>query len=254
MSDIGRYRPDTARWVIDQIKLMKSRQFYSPAELLAALGAPANQNAIHVQNTELSAAPAYACMQVKGIRNPDSGSVDRTYLQVEQPSDQYGRDGWYVFNGPEKIPVDGYGVAYAGPHAKVLGFSGSFGDRCLPLTGTWYVTKDPTGWMHFGGSDDVSEDVIRVLCSPIMSTTAIFEPPGGGIPALSASTMGKATCDLKQISVDGSGNASTAAATDENSSQITHTVHNMATTAVAGSADIQAVLIGGVWIANWEQC
>lgn len=251
---IGRYEPDTARWVIDQIKSMMSRQYYSPAELLAGLGSDANQRSIHVKNTDAADAPGYACMQVVGIQNPYSSTVvDRTYLEVEKPSDQYGRGGWYVFNGPEEIAADDYGVAYGGPSVKVLGFSGSFGDRCLPIIDDWSITKDPTGWMHFAGSDDTATDLNRVLVSPILSSVAIFETPSGGIPAAS-SDLGKATCDLYSLDLDGSNDASYVAADDEDDTQIEHTVYNMALESVAGSAKIQAVLVDGLWIANWEEC
>lgn len=255
---IGRFEPDTARWVVDRLKWLLSQQSYSQGEVLAAMTASANQRAIHVRNTDTEDAPGYACMQVVGIANPPSEQVDRTYLEVQQPSDQYGRDGWYVFNGPEIIAADDYGVAYAGPHAKVSGYAGSFGERCLPIPFDWAVTRDPTGWMHFAGSDDTptatDTDLIRVFCSPITSIVAVFETPVGGIPAISGGTLGKATCDLYELSVDGSGNATYSAATDEDSTQITHTVRNMSSETVFGSIKIQATLIDGLWIANWEDC
>ena len=250
---IGRYEPDTARWVVDRLKWLLSQQTFSPNELLAALGGVANQRVVHVRNTDAADADPYACMQVVGIENPASGSVDRTYLQVQKPTDQYGRDGWYLFNGPEEIPADGYGVAYEGPHARVYGISASVGDRCLPQVNDWQVTKDPTGWMHYCGADDVADDVSRVLCNPIMSIVAFFETPVGGIDAASTS-YGKATCDLKKPSLDGSNDLTLAAALDETSTQITHTVYNQSSDAVGASQIIQAVLIDGLWIANYEDC
>lgn len=252
--EIGRYDPTTAKWVVDSIKLLLSKNYAAPGEMLASMRASANQNAIHVRNTDTEDAPGYACMQVIGIENPSGGAIDRTYLQVTQPTDQYGRDGWYVFNGPEVIAASGYGVAYAGGHGKVYGFAGSFGDRCLPQVDSWQVTKDPTGWMVFAGSDEVATNTYRVFSSPIMSSAAWFQTPVGGIPAFAASTFGKATCDLYSGSLDGSNDLTFTAATDEDSSQITHTVYNQSVDPVGAAEKIQAVLIDGLWIANYEDC
>ena len=252
--EIGRYDPATAKWVVDSIKMLQSKVFASQGEMLAAMRAASNQRTLHVRNTDTVDAPGYACMQVIGFQNPASGSRDRSYLQCKRPTDQYGRDGWYVFAGPEGVAADGYGVAYRSDSVLVAGYTASFGDRLLPTVGAWTATKDPTGWMIFGGNDDVDTDVCRVFCTSIMSGAAWFETPGGGIPAFASGTFGKATCNLLYGSLDGSNDLSHIAATDEDDTQITHTVYNQSVDPVGASEPIQAVLIDGLWIANYEDC
>jgi len=252
---IGRYDPDTARWVVDRIKWLLSQQYVAPGELLAALGSTADQNAIAVRNVDISNADAYACMQVTGVENPSASETvkDYTYLTVTQPTDQYGRDGFYVFNGPEPIAANGYGIAYDSPQILAIAAgSGSVGDRYLPQTSSWELDKDVSGPYVLAGSDDVASNTYRFFRDPIV--TAWFTTPGGGIPAASSGTWGKATCTLRTKSVDGSGNVSLANAQDCASTSITHTVHNPSETAVGAGVDIEATLTEGLWEANWEDC
>lgn len=81
----------------------------------------------------------------------------------------------------------------------------------------------------------------------------LFQTPSGGIPARSGTTLGKATCDAYYLSFDGT-DATIGALTDAGSTQLTDTVFNMSTSAVAGSVYIQAVRIWGLYVANWEEC
>lgn len=253
--EIGRYSPTTAKWVIASIKQMQKRMaaFATIKQVRAIAGVSHDHNAIHVENTDAEDAPPYACMQVVGRRNPPSDRRDYLYLQVQRPTDQYGVDGWYVFNGPETIAADGFGVAYAQEHARVYGVTGSVGDRLLPKIDSWQLTKDPTGWMVLIGSDDVYDDTYRILNCP-MTGRAWFKTPGGGIDAATGGTSGKAECDLMIAALDGSGDSALTYATDENAAQITHYVHNRSAGAVGGTVEIQAFLINGIWFSNWEDC
>jgi hypothetical protein len=80
----------------------------------------------------------------------------------------------------------------------------------------------------------------------------LFQTPGGGIPARSGTTLGKATCDAYYLSFDGTD--ADISALQDGGSTLTSTVFNMSTEAVGGSAYIQAVRIYGLYVANWEEC
>jgi len=74
--------------------------------------------------------------------------------------------------------------------------------------------------------------------------------PGGGIAARSGTTAGSANCTFYRV--NSSGTLTTVK--DNAGSDITATVYNIAGSAIAGSAYIQAKYIYGEWIADFEDC
>jgi len=75
------------------------------------------------------------------------------------------------------------------------------------------------------------------------SVVCAFLAPAGGIPARVAATLGSATCT--KLTIAGGTRATTAA---------TYTVYNDFTSAVAGSVDIFAARVNGIWVAIAEDC
>ena len=255
--DIGRYSPETARWVIATLKRIERRlaQFATVRQMYSLVGAGHDQDGIKVKNVDSEDAPAFCVFQAVDTEEPyDSTRIDNTYIEVQRPTDQYGRDGFYLINGPSIIPADGYGTAYDRPHCRVLAEgSGSAGDRYIPIVDEWKLDKDVSGPFVYAGPDDsIHTDVYRFrqdggekLCW--------FTTPGGGIPASSSGTYGKATCTLRTKVVDGSGNVSLTNAKDCSNADITHIIHN-AGGAVGASIDIEASMTGGLWETQWEDC
>ena len=88
-----------------------------------------------------------------------------------------------------------------------------------------------------GGGDDLLGQ------SRGQSPSYILQTPGGGIAARSGSTVSSASCTVYSV-ISGS----------LTSAGFTLPVYNLSTTAVAGSAYIGAVMMGGVLIAVWEDC
>lgn len=255
MADFGRYDVRTARWVIDQIRAIRQRiaGLATRQELYALAGASHDQRAIHVRNKDTEDAPAYAVMQVIDTENPSDGVTDYCYLHVQRPTDQYGRDGFYLVNGPSIIPADEYGVAYDTSHCIALAEgSGNNGERYLPQVSSWRLDKDASGSWVLGGADDRDAESYRFYRDG-GERIMWFTTPSAGIDPLSGGVYGSALCSLKKVNLAGTA-VSLTASLDASGSQVQHRVYNAGADPVTGSDDIQAVLINGVWFANWEEC
>lgn len=72
---------------------------------------------------------------------------------------------------------------------------------------------------------------------------SIFLTPGGGIAAISGSTLGSATCTRYTVT------AGTLTATTE-----TVTVYNLMSSAIGAAAYIVAIPVNGIWLAIAEDC
>ncbi len=83
----------------------------------------------------------------------------------------------------------------------------------------------------------------RIISSTASIDCRVFLTPGGGIPARSGATLGSATCTHYTVT---SGTRASAATS--------HTVYNDFTSAVAGSTDIVAIKVNGIWLAIAEDC
>jgi hypothetical protein len=77
----------------------------------------------------------------------------------------------------------------------------------------------------------------------VVAKTQVFFTPSGGIAARSGATLGSATCT--RISVTSGTRASTGSM---------QTVYNHFRSAVAGSTDVIASLIDGIWVVISEDC
>lgn len=255
MADIGRYNPRTAQWVIDQIRLLQRSMagLVTRKEFYSSVGISHDQAAIQVRNVDAQDAPAFAVMQVVDTQNPTAGVRDYCYLHVQRPSDQYGRDGFYLVNGPTIIPADEYGVAYGVNQCVAIAEgSGTVGDRYIPKIGSWKLDKDASGQWIFAGADDVDADGYRFF-SDGGEKIMWFTTPSGGIPAYSGGVYGSAVCTLKRVALSGTA-ASLVTSLDCAGAANTHRVYNAGMEAVEENEDIQAVLINGTWWANWEEC
>lgn len=200
--------------------------------------------AIYFRNDSGAEVPAYACMEITGTAEVNS----RTYFTIDQPSSDDG--GPYLFNLHRTVASGGYGVGSAGPDIRAVGVSTSeaIGTRFNATASAWTIQAHPIGpFIKIGNDQVVASSTLRMVYRDD-AQIALFQTPGGGIPAFASGTLGKATCTLYEFSVDGSGNASYA------STSFTRTVHNMSVDPVGATEKIQAVLIDGLWIANYEDC
>ena len=80
--------------------------------------------------------------------------------------------------------------------------------------------------------------------SPASHHAIIIQTPGGGIPARSGTTVGKANCTIYSIS----------ASDVLTSTGVSVSVVNLAAEAVAGSVYGQAKRAGGRWVIDYEEC
>ena len=150
-----------------------------------------------------------------------------------------------------------YGIADAGVEVFALtdASTADSGVRFSPQDGEWSLKENVAGpFVNAGSEDTIGSGAARFLVQPTGAVVKTFTTPGGGIPAASGGTYGKATCTMRLLTADGSNDVTAANQQDASSTDITATVYNQASEAVAGSSDIQAVYIDGFWIANWEDC
>lgn len=104
--------------------------------------------------------------------------------------------------------------------------------------------------------DSVGAQTLPVTKPTMGLTFALgFETPGGGIPAFSGTTPGKADCTPYYISVDATTGVGTwTELKDESDASQTFTVYNYVEAAIAGSTKILAVKIFEVWCIASQDC
>jgi len=198
---------------------------------------------IPVRNDSGVAVPAWACMQITGT--VEYGN--QNYITIDQPTDNSGEAGGFLFNSQSEIAIGGYGIAHDGPVVRMLtdGSSVVAGDRWRPIVNAW--TVEPGGSQFSAiGDDDIGTDVMRAFVTDPTTNPSIihFKSQGGGIPALSGSTMGNATCDLYDSS---SGGVLSDSGTDI-------TIYNTAAAFAATTFGIAAKNEAGLWVAIVEKC
>lgn len=241
MADYGIFSPATARQVLADLRALKAAVFGGGVGVVPQL----TQAPIYVHNVSGEEIPAYACMQATGTEVIG----DRTYIQVDQPADSTGEAGGFLFNSPTAIPIDGNGIANAGPHAKVLGdgSTATAGDRWAPVASAWSIAPDTDGFLICAGDDDVATDVVRVISIGGAGGGQIihFVSPSGGIPARSSLTMGSASCDVYTSTSGG--------VLSDSGTNVT--VYNMASSSFAGSTHGVAMKnAAGIYVAIVEDC
>jgi len=112
---------------------------------------------IYVRNDSGEVIPAYACLQTTGTVE-DGG---QNYITVDQPVDNTGDAGAYLFNGQEAIEIGGFGIAYDGPLTRMLTDGAVLsGDKCQPVVGQWAITTGGN-LITAVGDDDIEENTIR---------------------------------------------------------------------------------------------
>jgi hypothetical protein len=113
---------------------------------------------IYVRNDSGEEIPAYACLQTTGTVE-DGG---QNFITVDQPVDNTGDAGAYLFNGQEPIEIGGFGIAYDGPLTRMLtdGATLSSGDKCQPVAGQWHITAGGD-LITIVGDDDIEPDTVR---------------------------------------------------------------------------------------------
>jgi hypothetical protein len=110
------------------------------------------------------------------------------------------------------------------------------GDRCRPKSGDWVMEKNSGGKYVCIGLHEKGES----------GTLKLFTAPSGGIPGRTGTTMGSATCTVKET--DSSGNLT--------SSGDTITVYNWARFAACKNGDRYGVAgwINAAWVVIAEDC
>lgn len=240
--EAGAFKVETARQLLDMLN-QTNRKLDTPSRRAT------DQFRVEVpffpfRNDSGETIPPFACMQVTGVAEVG----ERFYLTVDKPVDNSGEDGPYLFNlyreiGTETDDKFGTGTVYGMGRVRCTTSSPAVGTRIGPQASSWDCDEFSGGFLTVMGDDPDNSGVVFVSTFRKHYGMAVFETPGGGIPAISGTTLGSATCTLQSL-VGG-----TIAATST-----TDTVYNMASEAVAGSVNIQAALIDGIWVANWEDC
>ena len=154
--EVGVYSPSTAKIVLDVVRYLRANGFIVDRGRGGAFNPPTAP--IHVKNTSGEEVPAYACMQAIGTTEKGG----QNYVDIDKPADIDGTSGWYLFNGPAPIEIDGFGVAFDGPFVRVLtdGSTITAGDKWQPMVNDW--TVEPGGAMIIAtGPDDIAQDVMR---------------------------------------------------------------------------------------------
>jgi hypothetical protein len=162
---------------------------------------------IYVRNDSGEEIPAYACLQTTGTVE-DGG---QNFITVDQPVDNTGDAGPYLFNGQEPIEIGGFGIAYDGPLTRMLtdGATLSSGDKCRPVVAEWYIELGGD-LITIVGDDDIEPDTVRgvigasggggagVIEYKIVSTSTKSSGPYFGLKAASAIVHG-APCDRSEL-------------------------------------------------------
>lgn len=200
---------------------------------------------ILVKNTSAFEIPPWGCMEVEGIANEDG----QAYVKVKRPTAAVGSVS-YLFNSDRTIEAstgNPYGVAQRGPIVRMLtdGSAITLHATWQPSIGTFEVK--PGGFPFTAiGTDDVDTDIMKGVTneSQVIPSVIHFKSQGGGIPAISGSTMGSATCDRY---VSSSGGVLSDSGTDV-------TIYNTAAAFAATKFGIAAMNDAGLWVAIVEAC
>ena len=158
MADFAAFTPELAREIVDAVRYLRSQGFalQGSTSRMANMPTPAP---IYVKNVNTGTAPAFACMQVVGTIEVGG----QNYLEVDQPADNSGSTGPYVFNGPREITTGTYGIAFDGPvvRSKVNGTI-TENARYAPRVSNWDITAETNGPIVCLGSDDIATGIAKV--------------------------------------------------------------------------------------------
>lgn len=239
MIDIFGFSPEEGR---ELLKLLQR----NPKRWRAPIRRSTNQRMAEVPftpfiNNSGEEIPRWACMQLTGV---EAKGDEHFYITAEKPLAGDGNDGPYLFNGPMDIADGdaGTGIAYGIFRARCEQ-SLDPGTRVGPDASSWDLVQFSGGPWTVIADDPWNTGMTFVSSMRQHYGMAVFETPSGGIAARTTTTLPSEDCTLQNVA-GGVINAET----------ITEKVYNMGSEAVAGSIYIQAALIDGIWVANWEDC
>ena len=152
----------------DVVDLLKMVQLFRAKGWLNGVAMPSEMGLIqnvpsllYLKNDAGAEIPAYGCVQITGTEEIG----DQNYLVADQPADNDGSAGWFLFNGPEPIADGELGVAQPGPVVRAFKNSGTItaGEKWQPVASQWYIEQDNDGLFVAAGADDIATDVLKVI-------------------------------------------------------------------------------------------
>lgn len=133
---------------------------------------------IYFKNDSGHVIPSYSILQVKDL----FVQSEKDYVRVVRPIDWTGvMVGPFLFSRSGEIPVNGYGVAQAGPiyRVKYNGTAPLTNTRIGPVDNQWYVDKG--SMFTVLGVDTIESNLVRVIANhtPILGITNEVIPGNG---------------------------------------------------------------------------
>lgn len=154
--EVAGFSRKNAEIILETVRYLRANGFITPRGMRGQRTAA--ETPIYVRNDSGEEIPAYACLQTTGTVE-DGG---QNYITVDQPVDNTGDAGAYLFNGQEPIEIGGFGIAHDGPLCRMLtdGATLSSGDKCRPAVGEWYIELGGD-LITIVGDDDIESDTVR---------------------------------------------------------------------------------------------
>lgn len=239
MAEIGAYSPETARMVLEVVKYLKASGFVLASGQKPPI-APDIRTPIYVRNDSGSTIPPYGCMQAIGTVEYGGQNL----LTVDIPADTTGDAGPFLFNSHHEIPDGEMGIATNDVCVRAISADTDAGTLLAPTTSDFELEESSTGGFICVGSDDIAIDTVRIVRAGGGGGGLVAKTPSGGIPAISGTTPGSATCDRWEINAAG-----TFVDTTENV-----TIYNVFSSSIAGATYITAKSVAGKWIVDAEDC
>jgi hypothetical protein len=194
---------------------------------------------VAVRNTYSAEVPAYGIMQITGCET----SAGVLVLTVTRPTTT-GDSELYLINSGRPIAAGAQGFGtFDLPH-RLLWDSGLsapvFGETWGPQQNSFTARRGPVYYKVYGTAPNGT-----IYVGPAKPKIYLAKSPGGGIPAMSGTTPGSATCDVWEMV------STTIAVTSRQ-----ETVYNLSLTAVGASKQIQCKqeIRTGRILCDWEDC
>jgi hypothetical protein len=197
--EVAGFSRENAKLILETVRYLRANGFI-PAQPSRGRQTIPPPTPIFVRNDSGEVIPAYACLQTTGTVE-DGG---QNYITVDQPTDNTGTDGAYLFNGQEPIEVGGFGIAHDGPVVRMIcSDTIASGDSLAPIVNDWEVELGDGPFVAIG-EDDIETNCIRGFVAmggggTATRDTIIVKTKAGGIPARSGTTIGAADCDVFEV-------------------------------------------------------
>ena len=155
--EVAGFSRENAKLILETVRYLRANGFI-PAQPSRGRQTIPPPTPIFIRNDSGEEIPAYGCLQTTGTVE-DGG---QNYITVDQPVDNTGDAGPYLFNGQEPIEIDGFGIAHDGPLCRMLtdGASLTSGDKCQPVAGEWHIEAGGD-LITIVGDDDIEPDTVR---------------------------------------------------------------------------------------------